>query len=785
MKRIKIITVFAFVFALLTALALTASAKWWDENPYKDVQSGAWYYDAVRICNENDVMYGVEDDEFGVNGLTSRAMFVTVLSKAAGFDDAQYTSTPFDDVAAGEWYTAAVAWANEKGITGGTGEGKFSPGSAISRQEMAVMLRRYAAFTGLDVSVKSATLDAFPDAFDVADWATESLCWAYENGIISGSAVDGEVLLLPRAAATRTQTAQMIVKLLALKPVREINGNDLSLYRIVYNENEEGSEDTSLESAEKLAGYIKNSLGYDLPIVKDTEEPTEYEILIGRTNREDAGLVTVDRDAFEDDQQYVYCVQGNRLVIAGIDEYAKKMPGRTGVNIPGTGNAIFDFAQSVLGIEFYPEGKSVYAPDPVISLPDGYSHTDRTFFRSRIIYMCSGEDAENNGCGYYYNESYCGVPHNLGNFIIGKPGGSVTWELPCLSDPDNMAALIANVKKYLDDNPHKNMLGLIQNDNPNYCRCADCAAAYREDGSRSAMIIRACNAVCEALEEDYPEVKILTWAYGYSAKPPKVTRPHKNLIVVYNTLILCPAHAYTDATCEFNKTSPENLEGWCDITNEVFLWDHSGAFVRAMTPFPDWDSILENVRYFADHNVRDVFMNGMSSLNTDFNELREKMLSMAYIDPYMAREEFDYHMDRFLAAYYGDGWRWLRKYIDTITELGNAMHHSFHDLTHLYYDYSQVVPLVDEIDSWWDKAEAGARDEVELSHVQLCRYSWIYLKQCATYDTLFVNGTEEEREAYRERSIALKDAIDEYDLRFTESEDITAFNVNVSPEYWG
>ena len=66
MKKLRIILLLVFVAALLSALAVGACAKWWEDNPYTDVQSGAWYYDAVRVCRDNGVLNGVSSDRFGV-----------------------------------------------------------------------------------------------------------------------------------------------------------------------------------------------------------------------------------------------------------------------------------------------------------------------------------------------------------------------------------------------------------------------------------------------------------------------------------------------------------------------------------------------------------------------------------------------------------------------------------------------------------------------------------------------------------------------------------------------
>ena len=100
-------------------------------------------------------------------------MFVTVLYRMSGSPTVE-ANTGFTDVKAGQYYTEAVAWAEEVGITEGTSETTFSPGKDITRQELATMLYRYAKGSGRDVS-KTEDLSTFQDAANVADWAKEDM----------------------------------------------------------------------------------------------------------------------------------------------------------------------------------------------------------------------------------------------------------------------------------------------------------------------------------------------------------------------------------------------------------------------------------------------------------------------------------------------------------------------------------------------------------------------------------------------------------------------------------
>lgn len=174
-------------------------------NPYSDVAAGAWYYDAARYVTENGLMKGVGGGHFAPNDTLTRAQLVQILYNRAGRPAVQ-TGSRFSDVGLGAWYDDAVAWAASEKIVSGVGGGRFAPGDPVTREQMAVMLWRYAgrpAATEKELS--------FTDADQAGGYALDALRWAVERGIISGKS--GGVLD-PKGLATRAQTAQMMMNLL-------------------------------------------------------------------------------------------------------------------------------------------------------------------------------------------------------------------------------------------------------------------------------------------------------------------------------------------------------------------------------------------------------------------------------------------------------------------------------------------------------------------------------------------------------------------------------------------
>ena len=181
--------------------------------PFPDVTEGDWFYDAVRYAYETGLMDGVGDNLFAPNSETTRAQLVTILHRLAGEPEPGEDSG-FSDVAAGTWYTDAVAWAAENGIVNGTTDTTFAPGDDITREQLAAILYRYAESMGYDVSAQ-ADLSGFPDAGDIQDYATEALSWAVAEGLLQGFEDDS---LQPGGTATRAQIATILMRFLAAAP---------------------------------------------------------------------------------------------------------------------------------------------------------------------------------------------------------------------------------------------------------------------------------------------------------------------------------------------------------------------------------------------------------------------------------------------------------------------------------------------------------------------------------------------------------------------------------------
>ena len=209
---------FVFVRAGRTVLAKIKVSVEKGEHTFEDVKEGDWYYDAVYYNANRGIMNGVKDTHFEPTSNLARAQFAIILHNMEGKPDAVYEAK-FKDVADNQWYTNAIMWASSKEIVTGYTDGSqtFGWGNNILREQMAVMMYRYAKnFKKYDVSER-ADFDKFTDAAKVSGYAEESMKWAVGTGIITGKDLnqDGTPESIdPLGNASRAECAIIIQRFL-------------------------------------------------------------------------------------------------------------------------------------------------------------------------------------------------------------------------------------------------------------------------------------------------------------------------------------------------------------------------------------------------------------------------------------------------------------------------------------------------------------------------------------------------------------------------------------------
>ena len=172
--------------------------------PFNDVAYKSWYYDAVKFVYDKGIMDGVSYYRFAPDATITRGMVVTMLWRMAG--EPYEAAAGFTDVAAGRYYTTAVAWAARNGIVEGMTSTTFAPDQAITREQLASILYRYAKWLGF--SGYGSDISGYTDAGKVSSYAYDAMSWAVRSGVVTGTSAR---VLDPQGTASRAAAAQMFM----------------------------------------------------------------------------------------------------------------------------------------------------------------------------------------------------------------------------------------------------------------------------------------------------------------------------------------------------------------------------------------------------------------------------------------------------------------------------------------------------------------------------------------------------------------------------------------------
>ncbi len=263
-----------FALALLLNAMIPAYAV---STGFSDVASDAWYAQAVTYVQENGLMSGVGAGRFDPNGTTSRAMFATVLYRAAG-SPAVSGSDTFADTQEGTWYSGGVLWASQQGLVNGVSATRFAPNDPVSREQIATILWRHAG------SPSGQGGQDFADEGDIATYASTAVDWARGNGIVNGKPGNR---FDPKGNATRAEVATILQNYLTMSTPDVPDTPDTPeepepSVLVVYF--------SASGSTQRVGGYIAEALNADTfaitPAQPYTSEDLNWTTPGSRVNRE-------------------------------------------------------------------------------------------------------------------------------------------------------------------------------------------------------------------------------------------------------------------------------------------------------------------------------------------------------------------------------------------------------------------------------------------------------------------------------------------------------------------
>ncbi len=524
-----------------------------------------------------------------------------------------------------------------------------------------------------------------------------------------------------------------------------ISGTDISEYVIVYpTSTPYGTfEENLLYTAETLQKFIFRACGVEVPLVPDSREGCDHVIEL---------VVNPDGDTADDG------------FIIETDEKGMTITGRKRGPMYGA----FTFLENYLGYRFLSKDVTYLYEADSIDVPAGIYDKQVPQFLHRAIYSEGGNfDAKNEDYivelgAHAFSTKYGGgsineTCHGYHIYIPSVPGNVQ----PCLTDPDLLEECIANISEELHaiektypgfEDEITRSVRLGHNDNNGFCQCSRCMKEFSREGDFSGLNVKFCNAVADALNEEFDrDIYVGMFAYWGAIRPPKYARPNDHVVVTYCAYQMCWNHVLGGEECNPNRLGYDELSNkrhldylttWCEITDKVIVYWYGTSHQSVFAPM-SYLQMFENIRKIGEAGADGIMSYSMMD-NPMLGEMMEYMFCKQIWNPTMSEEELKKIYDEAVWLYCGDGWEYIEELSEIYTDakrIVDCFEYNYRE----YTNYFDIGVRYDEVMSLCDKALSLVNSEWQQKNVE--KYcSMIYTAVLAgAYETRYVNGTDAER----------------------------------------
>jgi hypothetical protein len=447
----------------------------------------------------------------------------------------------------------------------------------------------------------------------------------------------------------------------------------ISEYQIFISNNALSAEKYA---ARELQKYIQKITDCKLPIIGKTE-PAAKTIYIGFDGVPSALLKGINSSDFGNEEFIIQTYQDNFLIAGGKPR--------------GTLYGVLTFLSDYLGCRWYTRDVEKIPQQETIVL-EKIKARQKPVFEYREAWYREAYDIDW-AVHNRINPSMAQIPDSMGgryeiypfvhtfyqllspkiyfeehpeyfSMINGKRQGHEAQL--CLTNPAVVKIATETVHRWIEEHPNLQLISVDQNDGYGWCECPQCKALDDAEGSHSATVINFVNQIADTLSKTHPHIKLQTLAYAYTEKPPKTIRPHPNVTIRLCHYVYCSAHPLEG--CENQRTFVERLIAWGNIAQRLTIWDYFTDFAHYLLPFPNFELIKHDVRYYADHNCVGLFAQGCNVPQNgggEFSELRAWVFAQLMWDPHQDAQKL---IDEFVFNVYGQAAPFIKTYIDMIHE---------------------------------------------------------------------------------------------------------------------
>jgi len=229
---------------------------------------------------------------------------------------------------------------------------------------------------------------------------------------------------------------------------------------------------------------------------------------------------------------------------------------------------------------------------------------------------------------------------------------------PCMTNDEMLEEMTRNILIKIREQPHLGMVHVSQNDNQAHCLCAKCKALDDAEGSHAASLLYGVNKIAAAIEKEFPDFYVVTFAYQYTRKPPKTLRPRSNVLVQYCVIERTGTQPIDS---EENRKLMNDLKGWAAAAPKLMIWDYTMNFSGPMAPHPNWQVFGPDFRTYRDNNAVGVFCESQSVGITDFVDLKVYLMAHLLWDPSRNEKEI---INEFVKGYYGKAGPFVQQVLD-------------------------------------------------------------------------------------------------------------------------